>query len=125
MVLLVDAVLFLGPLFVFTDKLWAARTQGVGRYTTLAARYVTEFEATWTGDRLPSGTPLLGNAAFQSMADLGNDFGIAKSMRWITVGPRLLTMLTITALAPFLPLLLLQYPIADLAKKVLSRLIGL
>jgi len=59
------------------------------------------------------------------MADLGNDFGIAKSMRWITVGPRLLTMLAITAIAPFLPLLLLQYPIADLAQKVLSRLLGL
>ena len=62
MVLLVDGALFLGPLLVFTDKLWAARTKGVGLYTGLAARYVTEFEAKWTGDNVPAGEPLLGTA---------------------------------------------------------------
>jgi hypothetical protein len=46
-------------------------------------------------------------------------------MRWITVGPRLLTMMILTGIVPFLPLLLFQYPIAELAQKVLSKLIGL
>ena len=37
LLLLVDGALFLGPLLVFTDKLWAARTKGVGLYMGLAA----------------------------------------------------------------------------------------
>jgi hypothetical protein len=46
-------------------------------------------------------------------------------MRWITVSARLLTTLTLAAVVPFLPLLLLQYPVADLAKKFVMRLVGL
>jgi hypothetical protein len=62
LVLLVDGVLFLGPLLVFTDKLWAGRTQGMGVYMGLATRYVTDFEAKWTRGDLPPGEPLLGTA---------------------------------------------------------------
>src|SRR5262245_57940798 len=80
-VLLVDGALFLGPLLVFTDKLWAARTKGVGLYTGLAARYVTEFEAKWTGDDVPPGEPLLGTADIQSLADLANAVKVVKGMR--------------------------------------------
>ena len=46
-------------------------------------------------------------------------------MRWITVGPRLLTMMTLAAAAPLTPLLLFQYPLAELAEKFLSRMVGL
>ena len=45
-------------------------------------------------------------------------------MRWVTAGPRLLTMMTITALVPFAPLLLFQYRFAELTQNVLSRLVG-
>jgi hypothetical protein len=42
LLLLLDGVLFLGPLLVFTDKLWAGRTEGVGLYN-------------WTGGALRQG----------------------------------------------------------------------
>jgi len=125
MLLLVDGVLFLGPLLVFTDKLLAARTRGVGLYTGLAARYVTEFEAKWTGGNVPAGAQLLGTADIQSLADLANAVSIVKGMRWITVGPRLLTMMTMTAIVPLAPLLLFRYPIAALAEKFFARLFGI
>ena len=125
MVLLVDGVLFLGPLLVFTDKLWEARTRGVGLYSSLAARYVTEFEAKWTSGNVPEGAELLGTPDIQSLADLANAVTIVKGMRWITVGPRLLTMVTIAAIVPLAPLLLFRYPIAELAEKFFSRLVGL
>jgi len=121
-VLIVDVVLFIGPLLVFTDKLWAARTKGVGLYAGLAARYVREFEAKWTGD---SSERLLGTADIQSLADLANVVNVVKGMRWITVGPRLLTMMMIAAVAPLAPLLLFQYPLTELAQKFFSKLIGL
>jgi hypothetical protein len=124
LLLLLDGALFIGPLLVFTDKLWIGRTKGVGLYMRLAARYVTEFEAKWTGDRMPA-EPLLGNADFQSMADLANAVNVVKGMRWITVGPRLMTMMTLAAVVPLTPLVLFQYPIDELARKFFARLVGL
>jgi hypothetical protein len=123
--LLVDGALFLGPLFVFTDKLWAGRTKGWGAYQRLAARYVTEFEAKWTSGSYPAGEPLLGTPDLQSLADLANAASVARSMRWVTIGPRLLTMMVLAALVPLAPLLLFQYPLAELATKLLKNLVGL
>jgi hypothetical protein len=125
MVLLVDGVVFIGPLLVFTDRLWASRTKAVGQYMTFAADYATRFEAKWIGGRAPEGAPRLGTEDVQSFAALDHTVSIVKGMRWITVGPRLLTMMALAAIVPFSPLLLFQYPIADLAQKFLSKLIGL
>jgi len=125
LVLLIDGALFLCPLLVFTDKLWASRTTGSGQYNRFAARYVSEFEAKWTGDAAPADAPLLGTADIQSLADLGHAVRVVKEMRWIVVSRRLLTMMALAAVVPFAPLLLFQYPIAELAQKVFSKLIGL
>jgi hypothetical protein len=125
LLLLMDAALLLAPLLVFTDKLWASRTTGVGAYMRLSARYVKEFETKWTGDSIPEGEPLLGSADLQSLADLTNAIGVVRSMRWITVGPRLLTMVTLAAAVPLTPLLLFQYPLAELAQKFFKRMVGL
>lgn len=125
LVLLLDGALFLGPLLVFTDKLWAGRTKAMGIYMSLAARYVTEFEARWTTGGSPAGEPLLGTPDLQSLADLANAVSVVRTMRWVTVGPRLLTLMTLAALAPFTPLLLFQYSLAELAQKLIKNLVGL
>jgi len=124
LLLLLDVVLFLAPMAVFTDKLWAGRTKGIGLYNGLAARYVGQFEAKWL-DRTPADEPLLGTPDLQSLADLANAVGVTKGMRWITVGPRLVTMMTIAAVAPLTPLLLFRYPLAELAQKFFSTLVGM
>jgi hypothetical protein len=124
LLLLVDAALFLAPLLVFTDKLWAGRTRGVGRYMGLATRYVTEFEAKWLRDDVPTDPALLGSPDLQSLADLANAVSVVKGMRWVTIGPRLLIMMTLAAAVPLAPLLLFQYPIAELMQKFFSRLLG-
>ena len=124
LLLLFDGALFLAPLLVFTDKLWDGRTKGVGRYMRLATRYVAEFEAKWLRDDIPADPPLLGSTDLQSLADLANAVSVVKGMRWVTIGPRLLTMMTIAAVVPLAPLLLFQYPIAELTQKFVSRLVG-
>jgi hypothetical protein len=124
LLLLLDGALFLGPMLVFTDKLWAGRTKGVGLYMDLAARYVPEFEAKWTRPGIPADQPLLGTADIQSLADLANAVNVVKGMRWITIGPRLLTIMTLAAAVPLAPLLLFRYPVAELAEKFFSSLIG-
>jgi len=125
LLLLTDGVLFLAPLLVFTDKLWASRTQGVGAYMTLSARYAKEFETKWTAGTIPEGERLLGSGDIQSLADLNNAIAVVKSMRWVTVGPRLLTMMALAAVVPLTPLILFQYPLAELAQKFFQRMVGL
>ena len=121
--LLLDGVLFLGPLVVFTDKLWAGRTRGVGLYNAMAARYVRAFEAKWI-EGTPGNEPLLGTPDIQSLADLANAVSVVKGMRWITIGPRLLTIMAVAVVGPLFPLLLFRYPLAELAQKFFSTLVG-
>jgi len=123
MLVLLDGVLFLGPLLVFTDKLWAGRTKGVGLYNGLAARYVKEFEAKWL-EGTPRNEPLLGTPDLQSLADLANAVSVVKGMRWVTIGPRLLTVMTVALVGPLMPLFLFRYPFAELAQKFFSKLVG-
>ena len=123
MLVLLDGVLFLGPLLVFTDKLWAGRTKGVGLYNGLAARYVKEFEAKWL-EGTPRNEPLLGTPDLQSLADLANAVSVVKGMRWVTIGPRLLTVMTVALVGPLMPLFLFRYPLAELAQKFFSKLVG-
>src|SRR6188474_1607265 len=107
LLLLLDGVLFLGPLLVFIDKLWAGRTKGTGLYNALAARYVKEFEAKWLEGKSPH-EPFLGTPDLQSLADLANAVSVAKGMRWVTIGPRLLTVMTVALVAPLMPLFLFR-----------------
>jgi hypothetical protein len=71
---------------------------------------VSEFEAKWTDGALPVGTSLLGTADIQSLADLSNAFRDVNEMRWSTVGPRLLTMMTLAAIVPVRAPLVVQIP---------------
>lgn len=125
LILVADALLFLLPLFVFAPKLWACRLEGLRDYMEMAARYATGFDRKWVGPDAAPGEPLLGTPDLQSLADLSNAVTIVSRMRWVPISPRLLTAFLIAALLPMLPLLLLKYPVAELAEQFLSRLSGL
>jgi len=123
-VLLVDAVLFLGPLYVFLRKLWACKVKGLSDYGALAERYVNEFDRKWLGAGPAPGETLLGTADIQSLADLSNSVAIVRDMRLVPISPSLLMYLAIAALLPLLPLVLFKYPLADLLAKFFERLSG-
>lgn len=125
LILVTDAALFLGPLFIFSPKLWACRVKGLSDYMAFAEHYVRSFDRKWLGSDRAPGEPLLGTPDLQSLADLGNSLNIVRNMRVVPVSQRLLVGLAITALVPVLPLLLLKYPIAELMEKFFSRLTGL
>ena len=125
LILVLDTVLFLGPLFIFAPKLWACRVKGLSDYMVFAARYVIGFDRKWLGDDPAPVKLLLGTQDLQSLADLSNSIGIVRNMRWVPLSLRLLESLAISALLPIVPLLLFKYPVADLARNFFSRLIGL
>jgi hypothetical protein len=124
-VLILDAVLFIGPLMFFLPKLAACRVQGIIDYSDLSERYARTFEAKWFHTRSPTNEPLLGSPDIQSLADLGAGFNRVRDMRWVPMGKALLVRLMIAAILPFLPLLLFKYHIITLSTKLITRLIGL
>jgi hypothetical protein len=125
LVLVLDAVLFIGPLFIFSSKLWACRVKGLSDYMELAADYVNDFDKKWLREDAPAHESLLGTADLQSLADLNNSMNVVSKMRWVPLSMRLLVDLAIAALLPMLPLLLLKYPVSELTKKLFTSLVGL
>ena len=125
LILVADAVLFLGPLFIFTPKLWACQVKGSRDYSELAENYVSQFDRKWVNRNNSTDEPLLGTADIQSLADLSNSFAIIRNMRPVPIGKRLLIGYGVAALAPIVPLLLLKYPVAELTQKFFTNLTGM
>ncbi len=125
LVLVAVAVLFLGPLFIFMPRLWACRVQGLSDYMVFGSRYVNGFNSKWLGRGEPDREPLLGTSDLQSLADLGNSISVVREMRIVPISLLLLKDYALTALLPFLPLLLLKYPVAELTQRFFARLTGL
>jgi hypothetical protein len=124
-ILILDAVLFVGPLFLFTPKLWACRRKGLRDYMELASHYVTGFDRKWLNPGAPPEEGLLGAADIQSLADLSVSISVVRGMRWAPVSLRLFAALAASATLPVLPLLLLHYPAGDLLKRLITSLVGL
>jgi hypothetical protein len=46
-------------------------------------------------------------------------------MRWVPIGPRLLTLMALAAVVPLAPLVLFQYSLAELLQAFFTNLVGL
>jgi hypothetical protein len=125
MVLLLVAALFVGPLFVFSRKLALCRITGWAEYMGMASRYVNAFDRRWLRDETASGESQLGTADIQSLADLTNSVDVVRGMRWIPAGQTLMMSLAASVIVPLLPLLLLKYPLDQVAIRLFQVLTGL
>jgi len=125
LVMLATAVLFVGPLFLFSAKLRSCRQTGMMEYMGMAARYVNAFDRKWIRDDKESDDSLLGTADLQSLADLTNSLNVVRGMRLIPAGRRLIIALATYVIVPMLPLLLLRFPLDQLAERLFQMLIGL
>jgi hypothetical protein len=90
----------------------------------LGERYAAEFERRWLADGAPR-DELLGSADIQSMADLAGARQVVSDMRSVPITMRTLTQLLLAALLPMAPLVLFQYPLADLIAQFFTGLVGL
>jgi len=66
------------------------------------------------------GETLLGSGDIQSLADLGNAFGVIKEMQAFPIGRDTFLRLLAAALVPFAPLLLILMPIEVLLDRVIG-----
>ena len=117
-----NAIVFLGPLLIFMPKLRAARVRGVLEYGRLALQYTQSFDRKWVRGGAPEGEELLGSGDIQSLADMGGSFERIENTRIVPFSVKTLLDLTISVLAPMLPLLLLVMSWKEILEKLLGML---
>ena len=111
---LLFAVILLAPLLVFAPRLLEAKLRGLREYWELAERYVSGFDAKWIRGEPRAMEDLLGTPDIQSLSDLGNSLEVVRGMRVVPFGMSLVSAFALASLVPMAPLLLLQFPLAQL-----------
>lgn len=116
-------LLILCPLLVFTPHLNRAKRRGLNDYGRLASRYVQEFDRKWIDDSESRKNELLGTADIQTLADLGNSFGVVQEMRAVPFGLKDATRLAAATAAPLLPLALTVISLEELVQRLIKILL--
>ena len=112
-----------GPLLIFVPLLARTRREGLRRYSILADTYNRAFEQKWVAGQAPPDEPLLGSADIQSLADLGNSFGMIREMKPVPFSRQLILQIAVLACLPGLPLVFLVIPVGDLLKLLAGALL--
>ena len=87
---------------------------------TLGSEYTQAFQRRWVEKTEPTEEPLLGTGDIQSLADLGNSFGIIKKMRILPVEPSDFIAFVLPGLVPALPLAASVMPLGEIVKGLLK-----
>lgn len=107
------------PLVFFIFHLSREKRAGLEKYGIVASRYVNEFRQKWMAG-VTEEKKLLGTPDIQSLADLGNSFGIELEMRVFPFSRKILVELTILLILPFIPLILMMVPVAEMATRLVK-----
>jgi len=124
-VLLLILALVIGPLCIFSRKLWVCRWTGMSAYMSMASRYVTAFDDKWIEKLGQSGASQLGSADLQALSDLTSSLNVIRNMQPIPASRRLFAAIAGCGILPMLPLLLLKYPAVQVAARLLKAVIGM
>jgi hypothetical protein len=91
-------------------------------YGALGQAYTREFDDKWLRGSRPAGEPLLGNADFQSLADLQNGFRVVRGIQKLPFSMSHVTALAVTTLLPVAPLVLTMFSVEQLIDRMLKTL---
>ena len=113
----------LGPLLLFVPLLARTRRAGLRQYSILADTYNRAFEQKWVTGQTPPDEPLLGSGDIQSLADLGNSFGMIREMKPFPFSQQQILQIAVIASLPGLPLIFLVMPVGELLKLLAGALL--
>jgi hypothetical protein len=108
------------PLAFFAFQMADAKRAGLREYGAVAAEYTSEFREKWLHGWETRSGELLGSADFQSLADLGNSYGVVREMRLLPFGRNVVTRLLILLALPLAPLVLTMFPFEVLAQQLIK-----
>jgi hypothetical protein len=121
-VAVVSAVFTLGPLGVFTWRMWCARFVGLRQYDTFALDYAQLFHRKWIEG--PGDETLLGSADIQAMADMANTLAIVRGMKLLPFGWHEVAALALALVVPLVPLVLAVVPLHELLRRMAGLLVA-
>jgi hypothetical protein len=121
-VVVLELIIFAGPLLLFVPKLYALRQEGLRRYGALGSHYTHLFEEKWMSGA-PVDEPLLGTGDIQSLADLANSFQVVARMKVIPASLNDLAFPVVAAILPALPLAATVVPLSELLKDALKLIV--
>jgi hypothetical protein len=124
LVLLLNLIFFVGPLLLFSTKLWLCRVNGLNEYMVMAHHYVEAFDNTWIRDKTVTGQSQLGAADIQSLADLTNSINVIRGMKVVPASRRLIMAFTISVVLPFLPFVFMKFNFNELMLKLFEKIAG-
>jgi hypothetical protein len=113
----------LGPLLIFMPRLARTRREGLRQYSLLADTYNRAFAQKWVAGPAPPDEPLLGSADIQSLADLGNSFGMIRDMKPFPFSLQQILQIAVITSLPGLPLIFLVMPVGELLKLLAGALL--
>ncbi|NUP12636.1 MAG: hypothetical protein HOW73_41870 [Polyangiaceae bacterium] len=116
---LLSSALAFVPFARFVPVLFDAKDDGERQFSAIVRRYVDQFENRWAAAEDPNREPMLGSSDFQSLADVGNSYCVARDMRIIIPG---WDQIRNHLLATVLPIAFIVFARSESAAEVVLRL---
>jgi hypothetical protein len=114
------AVALLGPLLVFSPKIFRTRQRAMLSYGTLASEYCRRFENRWINHGTSVAEDLLGSPDIQSFADLQNTMGAVRATWFVPFDLAAAVAIALGIALPLLPLLTLILPLEEIVRRALA-----
>jgi hypothetical protein len=108
------------PLSVFALQMVEAKRTALREYGLLATQYASEFRQKWLRAAPARCEDLLGNADFQSLADLGNSYAVVGEMGLLPFGRKVVVRLLVLLALPLAPLALTMFPVDVLLQQLIK-----
>jgi len=120
--LLLELVLFAGPIIVFAGPLSRAKRKGLLQYEGLASIMAQQFEKKWMEGAAADKDEALGQPDFSSLADLNQCVALARRMNPVPFKLMGVVPLILAALVPLIPVVAIEIPLDDVLKALLKAL---
>src|ERR1051326_1726213 len=117
------ALILLLPLTFFALKLEYTGRVAKAEFGVLASHYVNDFRRKWVVEQLQDRESMLGTSDLQSLADLGNSFGVVNEMRLFPITKQAVLRLVVALAVPFLPLTLTMFPLDQILQRLFRILL--
>ncbi len=121
--LLLELILFAGPVMVFAGPLARAKRKGVLAYEGLASLLAQRFEEKWLEGGAEISEEALGEPDFSSLTDLNQSVINARKMNPVPLTIMGVGPLIVAALVPLLPVVAIEIPLVDVLKALLKAMI--
>jgi hypothetical protein len=120
--IVINLILFVGPLIVFVRPLYNARERALLEYGRAASQHHLAFHRKWIG-ATRNGEGLMGSPDASSVADLNDSIQPVLQMRVIPVDSTALAQVVVAAGLPLLAAVATQVPLADLVRWIVGTIL--